>query len=117
MAAFGASCPFPWVLANVPSPNPQQPFAAGNGTAAPRLALIDLLPGKLTYSAKPPQGKLDGGEGDEGGQGFREVLKVLGCVRTRRRCVPPTQRRGKMTKPFMSPRPASRDPPPRVGGA
>ena len=78
MAAFGASCPFPWVLANVPSPNPQQPFAAGNGTAAPRLALIDLLPGKLTYSAKPHQGKLDGGKGDEGGQGFREVLKVLG---------------------------------------
>jgi hypothetical protein len=43
MAENGASCPFPWVLANVPSPNPQQPFAAGNGTGAPRPAL-------LTYS-------------------------------------------------------------------
>ena len=43
--AIGASCPFPWVLANVPSPNPQQPFAACNGTGAPRPALIDLLPG------------------------------------------------------------------------
>jgi hypothetical protein len=30
MAAIGASCPFRLVLANVPSPNPQQPFAAGN---------------------------------------------------------------------------------------
>src|ERR1051326_8756244 len=29
-AAFGASCPFQWVLANVPSPNPQWAFAAGN---------------------------------------------------------------------------------------
>jgi len=28
MAAHGASCPFRLVLANVPSPNPQQPFAA-----------------------------------------------------------------------------------------
>jgi hypothetical protein len=25
---IGASCPFRLVLANVPSPNPQQPFAA-----------------------------------------------------------------------------------------
>src|SRR6266446_4939337 len=71
-AGIGASCPFPWVLANVPSPNPQQPFAAGNGTGAPRPALVDLLPDR------PPEGKLDGGEGHEGGQGFREVLKVLG---------------------------------------
>src|SRR6516162_4053699 len=69
MAGVGASCPFPWMLANVPSQSPQQPFAAGNGTGAPRQALIDLLPGK------PPEGKLDRGEGDEG---FREVLKVLG---------------------------------------
>jgi len=29
-AAFGASCPFRLVLANVPSPNPQQPFALGD---------------------------------------------------------------------------------------
>jgi hypothetical protein len=40
MAAFGASCPFPWVLANVPSPNPQQPFATGNGTDAPEFGLF-----------------------------------------------------------------------------
>jgi hypothetical protein len=33
-------------------------FAAGNGTGAPRQALIDLLPGE------PPEGKLDRGEGD-----------------------------------------------------
>jgi len=40
MAAYGASCPFPWVLANVASPNPQQPFAAGNGTGAPEFGLF-----------------------------------------------------------------------------
>jgi hypothetical protein len=28
MTASGASCPFRLVLANVPSPNPQRPFAA-----------------------------------------------------------------------------------------
>jgi hypothetical protein len=27
---------------------------------------------------KPPEGKLDGGEGNDGGQGFGEVLEVLG---------------------------------------
>ncbi len=98
-AGIGASCPFPLVLANVPSPNPQQPFAAGNGTGAPRPALIDLLPGK------PPEGKLDGGEGDEGGHGFREVLKSLARRRLRpnqEKVRSTTQRRGKMTKPFMS---------------
>ena len=46
MAGVGASCPFPWMLANVPSQSPQQPFAAGNGTGVPRPELIDLLPGK-----------------------------------------------------------------------
>jgi len=51
-SAVGASCPFPWVLANVPSPNPQQPFAAGNGTRAPLTAFVD--PGK------PAEGKIDG---------------------------------------------------------
>jgi len=35
MTAYGASCPFPWVLANVRSPKPQQSFGAGNGTDAP----------------------------------------------------------------------------------
>ena len=60
------------MLANDPSPNPKQPFAARNGTGAPRQALIDPLLGK------PPKDKLDGGEADDGGQGFREVLKALG---------------------------------------
>jgi hypothetical protein len=49
-------------------------FAAGNGTGAPRQALIDPLLGK------PPKDKLDGGEADDGGQDFREVLKVLGSM-------------------------------------
>jgi hypothetical protein len=30
------SCRFLWVSANVPLPNPQQPFAAGNGALGPR---------------------------------------------------------------------------------
>jgi len=30
MAALGASCLFQLVVANVPSPNPQQPFAVGD---------------------------------------------------------------------------------------
>jgi hypothetical protein len=57
-SAVGASCPFPRVVANVLSPNPQQPFAAGNTIGGPRTAFVDLLP------SKPPEGKLDGGEGD-----------------------------------------------------
>jgi hypothetical protein len=48
MAAFGASCPFPWVLANVPSPNPQQPFAAGDVCGAPEFGLF------LAGSARRP---------------------------------------------------------------
>jgi hypothetical protein len=67
-----ACCSLPWMLTNVPSPNPQQPFAAGIGTGAPQSAFADLLPGK------PPAGKLHPGKGDEGGQGLREVLTVLG---------------------------------------
>jgi len=35
MAGIGASCPFPWVLANVRAPNPQRSFGTGNGTDAP----------------------------------------------------------------------------------
>jgi hypothetical protein len=43
-SGIGASCPFPWVLTNVPSPNPQQPFAAGDGTGASvNLAPFDFL--------------------------------------------------------------------------
>jgi len=43
---FWRVSPVPWVLANVHSPNPQQPFAAASGTGGPRAVLIDLLPGK-----------------------------------------------------------------------
>jgi hypothetical protein len=32
----------------------------------------------LTLIGKPPEGQLDGSEGNEGGQSFREVLKILG---------------------------------------
>src|ERR1700720_4554774 len=30
------------------------------------------------FVGKPPEGQLDGSEGNEGGQSFREVLKILG---------------------------------------
>jgi hypothetical protein len=43
--AFGASCPFPWVLANVPSPNPQQPFVAGNNLLGQALSLVSSVGG------------------------------------------------------------------------
>jgi hypothetical protein len=56
-AAFGTSCPFRLVLANVPSLNPQQPFAAAGDNllgqavsvlanligASPATATTDLL--------------------------------------------------------------------------
>jgi hypothetical protein len=48
---------------------------AGAGMPRSRRAnamLLARLPGE------PPEGQLDGGEGKEGGQGFREVLEVLG---------------------------------------
>jgi hypothetical protein len=47
MAAIGASCPFRLVLANVPSPNPQQPFAAGDnllGQAVSQRRFLAALP-------------------------------------------------------------------------
>jgi len=40
MAGIGASCPFRLVLANVPSPNPQQPFAAGDNLLGQAVRLI-----------------------------------------------------------------------------
>ena len=39
-AGVGASRPFPWVPANVSSPNPQGPFAAGNGTGNSATAAV-----------------------------------------------------------------------------
>ena len=99
MAGIGASCPFPWVLANVPSPNPQQPFAAGNGTGAPRPALIDLLPGE------PPKGKLMEAKVTKVAKVSARFSKSLARRRLRpnqEKVRSTTQRRGKMTKPFMS---------------
>ena len=89
MAASGASCPFPWVVATVPSPNPQQSFAAGNGTGAPRPALIDLLPGN------PPEGQLDGGGGDEGLGKFSKSLARRRFRPNQEKVRSTTQRRGK----------------------
>ena len=51
---------------------PTTAVAAANGTGAPRQALIDYFPGK------PPEGELDRGEGDEGGQSFGKALELLG---------------------------------------
>ena len=55
----------------------------------PRPALIDPLPGK------PPEGKLAGGESDEGGQGFRKLLK---CPWARRRLRPNQDKVGSTTQ-------------------
>jgi hypothetical protein len=44
-SAIGASRQFPWGLAHDPSPNPQQPFAAGN-VSSTKIGDIDLLLGK-----------------------------------------------------------------------
>jgi hypothetical protein len=68
MTAFGASRPLALVSAKVSSPNRQRSLGPGRGSRAissTRFCRVhDLFPGK------PPEGKLDGGEGDEGGQGF-----------------------------------------------
>src|SRR6516225_1171810 len=42
----------------------------------PRPALSDRRQG--LRPGEPPEGKLDGSEGDEGGEGFSEVLEILG---------------------------------------
>src|SRR5215472_9706764 len=58
------------------------------------------------HSGQPSEGKLDGGEGDKRGQGFDEVLKVLGKPPRLRpnheKVRSTTQRRGSTTKPFVS---------------
>jgi hypothetical protein len=59
----------------------------------------NLCPGK------PPEGQLDGGEGNEGGQGFGEVLEVLGempIAAEPGEGASTTQRRGRTTKAFSS---------------
>ena len=35
---------------------------------------------KILRPGKPPERKLDGGEGHEGGQGFGKVLEILGVT-------------------------------------
>src|ERR1700732_4590383 len=50
-SAVGASCPFRLVLANVPSPNPQQPFAAGDNLLGQ--AARGVL--RATFSKDPSQ--------------------------------------------------------------
>src|SRR6516164_6971433 len=42
----------------------------------PRPALSD--PRRGLRPGEPPEGKLDGSEGDKGGEGFSEVLEILG---------------------------------------
>jgi len=42
----------------------------------PRPALSDRRQG--LRPGEPPEGKLDGSEGDKGGEGFSEVLEILG---------------------------------------
>ena len=56
--------------AMVPSPSDLPTFVTS--VANRGLLSSDLRPGK------PPEGKLDGGEGNEGGQGFGKVFEVLG---------------------------------------
>jgi len=95
-AGLGASCPFPWILANVPSQSPQQPFAAGNGTGAHDRRLS-------TYS---PASRLRANWIEAR---VTKVFARLSKSLARRRLRPnqeelrsTTQRRGRATKPFMS---------------
>src|SRR5271166_4662613 len=70
MAAVGASSPLPRVPEKVPSPYFADPHH--------RASQIGSLWSSRPTPGKPPAGKLDGGEGNEGGQGFGQVLEVLG---------------------------------------
>jgi hypothetical protein len=63
MAGIGATSPFTRALTKVGSPHLCGP---------PLSRRYDLHPGK------PPEGKLSGDDGDEGGQGFGEALEILG---------------------------------------
>ena len=65
--------------------NPVVPASSGEGPLTIRFADLRhraFANGRLlSYGlcpGKPPKGKLDGGEGHEGDQGFDEVLEVLG---------------------------------------
>ena len=54
---------------------------------------------------KPPEDQLDRGNGNEGGQGFGEVLEILGEMLVASepgKVRSTTRRRGRTMKPFMS---------------
>ena len=80
-SGIGARPPFARVPANVPSPFLCRPPSMQTAR------VHNLRPGK------PPEGQLDGGEGNEGGQGFRQGSRSpwrdAGFVRTKRRCARP----------------------------
>ena len=60
------------------------------------------LPTLRSIPGEPPEGQLDGGEGNEGGQGFGKVLEVLGKTpvsANQEKVRSTTQRRGRTTKP------------------
>jgi hypothetical protein len=44
---FGASCAFPWVLANVPSANQRRPFVAGNSIGRRSLEHLQWKAGEM----------------------------------------------------------------------
>jgi hypothetical protein len=54
------------------SATPRDPSLATNYRGSGLVLRRNLRP------SKPPEGKLDGSEGNEGGQSFREVLEILG---------------------------------------
>jgi hypothetical protein len=68
---IGASASLPDAPAKVPS-----------RSYLPTFVIVHRQPAGWLSSrvrpASPPEGQLDGGEGNEGGQGFGEVLEVLG---------------------------------------
>jgi hypothetical protein len=71
MTAIGATSPLPCVPAIVPSQSGLQTFTVVR-CKPPVRRVGDLRPGK------PPESKLNGGEGNEGAQGFGKILEVFG---------------------------------------
>jgi hypothetical protein len=68
---IGATSSLPVALAKVRSQSDLPTFAIAR--CRPAVCGVHDL-----YPDKPPEGELDGGEGNEGGQGFGKVLEVLG---------------------------------------
>src|SRR6516164_10606900 len=71
VSGIGATSSLPVALAKGCSQSTLPTFVIARCRSAV-CGVHDLRPGK------PPEGELDGSEGHEGGQGFGEVLKVLG---------------------------------------